>query len=242
MILSQEGQSHLPQPVRTDSLAAQAFTIIKDAIFTGQFQPGQLLRELHLARMLNVSQATIREALVQLEQVGLVVREQNRHTMVTNFTREEVRDRLNIRMALESLAAAEAARVMGEAEIAELSQLADEIAKTIAKGDWYDNVRADMRFHEYIWNHSGSPVLSKMLTQLTTPLFAFLAVLHQAGMDSIKATLPHEDLVKAMAAKDPAQIEHHIRGHIENSYQEFLSSSVARMDGLVAKKPAAEPQ
>src|ERR1700732_3057834 len=81
LIRSQEGQGQLPQPVRTDSLASQAFTIIKDAIFTGQFQPGQLLRELHLARMLNVSQATIREALVQLEQVGLVVREQNRHTM-----------------------------------------------------------------------------------------------------------------------------------------------------------------
>ena len=240
MILTQEGQGQLPQPVRTDSLASQAFTIVKDAIFTGQFQPGQLLRELHLARMLNVSQATIREALVQLEQVGLVVREQNRHTMVTNFTRDEVRDRLNIRIALEELAAVEASKLMGEAEIGELEQLAEEIGRTIQKGDWYDNVRADIRFHEFVWSHSGSPILAKMLTQLTTPLFAFLAVLHHAGMDNLKATSPHEEIVKAIAAKEPEQVRRHMRAHVENSYQEFLSSSVPRLDGLVTKKVNGE--
>jgi len=239
MILSQDGQNHLPQPVRTDSLASQAFTIIKDAIFTGQFQPGQLLRELHLARMLNVSQATIREALVQLEQVGLVVREQNRHTMVTNFSREEVRDRLHIRIALEELAAVEASSSMTETDLDELSRLAGEIAKTVSQGDWFENVRTDIRFHELIWNHAGSPILAKMLSQLTTPLFAFLAVLHQAGMHNIQATSPHEEIVKAIRAKDPESIRKHMRSHVEGSYQEFLVSDVARMDGLVTKKAVA---
>jgi len=236
MIMSQEGQGQLPQPVRTDSLASQAFTIIKDAIFTGQFQPGQLLRELHLARMLNVSQATIREALVQLEQVGLVVREQNRHTMVTNFTRDEVRDRLHIRVALEELAAVEASRSMGEAELAELSRLAEEAVQANSRGDGNESVRADVRFHELIWSHAGSPILAKMLSQLTTPLFAFLAVLHQAGMQNIQTRPPHEGIVKAMIAKDSESIRKLMRGHVENSYQDFLASDIQRMDGLVGKK------
>jgi hypothetical protein len=70
------------KPVRSQSLSRQVYETLKEAIFNGRFQPDEALRELHLAKMFEVSQATIREALVQLEQTGLVVRHHNRKTTV----------------------------------------------------------------------------------------------------------------------------------------------------------------
>ncbi|MPY87454.1 MAG: GntR family transcriptional regulator [Luteitalea sp.] len=59
------------QPVKAGSLSRQVFEALRTAIFAGRFSPGDSLRELYLARDLNVSQATVREALAQLEQDGL---------------------------------------------------------------------------------------------------------------------------------------------------------------------------
>ena len=226
------------QPVRAGSLSTQAFGVIRDAIFSGQIKPGEALRELYLARSLQVSQATIREALAQLESAGLVVRHANRRTSVTSFTREEVADRLQLRILLEEHAAAEAAARAGRAELAVLAGHAEEIAAAIEAGDHYEHVQADIRFHRVIWTLTGSPILSQTLDQLTTPLFAFLAVLHHATERPLQATRSHERIVKALRAKVESRIRTEIRAHIEGSYAEFLTSPARTLGAFVSGDPA----
>jgi DNA-binding GntR family transcriptional regulator len=221
------------QLVRGGSLANQVFHSIKDAIFTGKLQPGESIRELHLAKTLDVSQATVREALVNLERVGLVARVQNKKTVVTSFTREEVRDRLSMRIVLEELACLKAAKGMGPAEHKRLAGLAERIARAIAMDDRYESTIADMEFHGYVWQQSGSPILMQTLQQLTTPLFAFLGVMHEAGLKDLRTTRPHERLVDALKANDPRAIRREIRNHIEGSYAEFLDSGLPTLDALV---------
>ncbi len=90
------------QPVRAESLSAQVAESIREAIFSGELKPGQVLRELGLAKNMNVSQATVREALSHLEHYGLVVRTPNRSTSVTSLSREDVQNRASIWLTLES--------------------------------------------------------------------------------------------------------------------------------------------
>ena len=70
------------QPIRDSFLKEQAAAAIRAAVFGGQFGPGVALRELHLARDLRVSQPTIREAPLDLEGEGLVIRTPNVGTAV----------------------------------------------------------------------------------------------------------------------------------------------------------------
>ena len=107
----------LPTPVRADSLSRQVFGILKESVFEGKFQPGEQLAEIQVARWLNVSQATVREALVAMEHTGLVIRQKNRKTQVNKLTREEVRDRVHMRVALEPIAAIKAAGLLLVGEI-----------------------------------------------------------------------------------------------------------------------------
>ncbi len=231
--------SILPQPIRSESLANQVFTILKEAIFSGKFKPGEALRELHVARMLEVSQATVREALAQLEQAGLVVRYPNRRTLVTSFTQDEVRDRLTMRVALEEIAFVKAAGLMTESDVEELTAIGNEIDTSIDANDCLQMTLADMRFHRFVWEKAQSQVVFKTLDQLTTPLFAFLGVLHATGMHDLHSGKPHEELVNAMRTHDEETIRHAIRAHIRGSYQTFLESGAPSLDMLV--RPSGTP-
>ncbi len=221
-------------PVRPESLAAQVCNALKNAIFAGRLQPGEALRELHLARSMDVSQSTVREALVQLERIGLVVREQNRRTTVTSFTKREVRERLEVRMALEEMAAAKAAVNLTREDLAVLEGLADRIERAGNRGDHFDYVQADIRFHRFLWQHSGSAVLATTLDQLTTPLFAFLSVLHSAELKDLRTAKPHERLVAAIRSRNEQRIRKEIRAHIQGSYGRFLSSDEETLDEFAA--------
>lgn len=225
---------HLPQPVRLNPLTTQTFDIVKEAIFVGRFLPGQQLRELHLAQNLNVSQATMRDALAQLEQVGLVVRSPTRRIMVTNFSREEIRDRLAMRVVLEEMAALKAAERLNEQQLAELWSLARSVSELASGKDYFAVTQADVRFHQAIWAAAQSAILEKTLVQLTTPLFAFLSVLHKKGMVDLRKAKPHEPIVEALQTRKAAPIRKEIHHHIEGSYQEFLDTGLPSLDALLS--------
>ena len=71
-------------PIRTLSKSQSVFEQLRQAIWNGDLQPGVALREAHIAKQLNVSQVPVREALLQLESLGLVVRVPDRGTTVTD--------------------------------------------------------------------------------------------------------------------------------------------------------------
>ncbi|HZQ51849.1 MAG TPA: GntR family transcriptional regulator [Bryobacteraceae bacterium] len=223
----------LRRPVRLDPLATQTFDIIKDAIFQGRLLPGQALREMQLAKSFSVSQATVREALAQLEQTGLVVRSATRRITVTSFSREEIRDRLAMRLVLEEMAAVKAGEKLNEEELAELWELARSISELVRGKDHFAVTQADVQFHRTVWMASGSAVLEKTLTQLTTPLFAFLSVLHKKGMVDLRNAKPHEPIVEALETRKAANIRREIHKHIEGSYQEFFDTGLPSLNALV---------
>jgi DNA-binding GntR family transcriptional regulator len=208
------------KPLKESSLRVQAARTIRQAIFSGQFQPGTQLLEMHLARDLGVSQTTVREALVQLEQAGLVVRIPNKGTSVTTLTPEEVRHRLTIRTLLEGLAWVAAASRMGPQAFEHLEGLLVRIrgASEISP----EKAEAELAFHRYIWEQSGNPTLVRMLDLVTPPLFAFITPMrNQQIKDVKKLDRAHEEVVTALRRNDPEELTATLREHLESSYGKF---------------------
>jgi DNA-binding GntR family transcriptional regulator len=90
--------------IQLETLGKRVFQKIRDAIFDGRLKPGQILREMELARELAVSQATIREALGELEYLGLVSRRGRKGVEITNLSRSELKERIEVRVVLETYA------------------------------------------------------------------------------------------------------------------------------------------
>ena len=78
---------------------------IVSRILDGSTPAGTRLKEMTLAREFNVSQAPVREALRELEAVGLLESERYRGTRVRNIDMDELREAYELRAAIEESAA-----------------------------------------------------------------------------------------------------------------------------------------
>ena len=116
-------------PLDKASLPDAVYGQLKKAITSGGPNPGQRLREREFAQALKVSQSTVREALILLQRDNLVVRLRNRGARVANFSDREIKERIAVRLILESAAAVRAAKRVKsdqlqalEAKLASLNQ------------------------------------------------------------------------------------------------------------------------
>lgn len=214
------------QPLRSGSRGGMVGDAIRSAIYSGKFQPGDSLREIQIARELGVSQTTVREALLQLEHAGLVVREANRGTRVTNLTNREIAERVAVRVELETMAAREAAKRMTPDDFARLRDRLYDIADAVARNDYFESAQADLEFHREIWRLSDNATLYRTLDNLSAPFFAFVSVLQSSKSEFLERSVRrHKPIVAAIQSKDPERIRAVICDHIEGSYRKLIDEA-----------------
>jgi DNA-binding GntR family transcriptional regulator len=203
------------QPLKNGLLAGRVAETIRRAIFSSHFQPGAQLLEAHLARELQVSQTTVREALVQLDQIGLVVRLPNKGSFVTNLSESEIRDRLAIRWLLEGLAWMEASTRLNEEDFAELEHILDnELASAVRAKDYPLAADVELGFHAAIWRRSGNPTLAETLSHLTPPLFVHATRQRRdMGVSNADSCERHRAVLDVLRTQDPARIQAGLSEH-----------------------------
>jgi DNA-binding GntR family transcriptional regulator len=196
---------------------------VREGIFQGSYPPGFPLRELELARRLNVSQGTVREAFRGLEHAGLLSKEANRGSTVTRLTAKEIRERVTLRALLETVAAQQAAERMTEADFAEIEKRLAALDSAVRSDKYYDAAQADLEFHRFIWQCSGNDTLSKVLELITVPLFAFVSILRSQGLQRLVTVVDaHEPLIAALRSRDPKVIQSAFETGAVGSYRTFL--------------------
>jgi DNA-binding GntR family transcriptional regulator len=207
------------EPLKSGPLSTRVSNTLRAAIFSGQLKPGEPLRELHLARQLRVSQAPIREALVQLERLGLVVRTPNIGTHVTRLSPAEVRERIGLRAILEEHALLEAAPKMTRDAFDTLDTRIAALGDAIARNDYFEEAQADLAFHRFIWEQTGNRTLYQTLDQLAVPLFAFVSILRGATRQTLKDVVQsHEGLVHALRDGTRHTIRAALDQHFEHGF------------------------
>jgi DNA-binding GntR family transcriptional regulator len=201
--------------VKSPSKAQEVFQALRSAILSGELKPGDSLKEAHLAQQLRVSQVPIREALLQLEHLGLVVRVQDKGTKVTRLTRAEMLDLLDVRVHLEDLAFRLAAPNLDKAALKTLRGTVTVLEKKVAQNDHYGAAEADLLFHEAVWSYSGNQVLVDTLDNLCIRWLAFVSLHRHITRESLDAAVGrHMDLLDVLEHGDGSAISHAIREHL----------------------------
>src|SRR5438128_8192678 len=103
MAIGTEEQQDLPV-IESRHLKDEAYRTIKSAIISLNFRPGDAVMEGWLARSLRISKTPVRNALVRLEQEGLVETRPFRGTFVAPLTVRNIREIFQVRGVLEGLA------------------------------------------------------------------------------------------------------------------------------------------
>lgn len=189
--------------------ATRAETIaerIRQAIRAGAYISGDRLVELTLARQMQVSQNTIRDALRLLEAEGWVVKHARHGVYVRTFTRAEADELYTLRTALETVALRWVIEVVTKKDVANLRRILQNGRKDALAGDLNTAIEAVMEFHSAIVTISGRPQTIEMLHRLHNQVY-LLEMMREMknprGLRSHEARLLlHEKLVAFIEVQD----------------------------------------
>ena len=148
------------------SLSEKVYRSLRDGIAEGKYRTGDCLVEMKIAEELGVSRTPVREALKQLELEDLVSSHPNRGVVVKSFTSEDLQDVSTIRHLLEGQAAFWAAQRVSDEQLKELREVVELMEFYTAKNDIAHLVALDTRFHELIYEASGSRTIRHILASL----------------------------------------------------------------------------
>ena len=177
--------------------------IIREAIVDGRIPPGAPLREADLVEMLGTSRGTIREALSQLVQEGLVEYRLHRGAFVP---RQKLSDRLDVYVAREAVETWAARKLLETTEDLDFSKLDLAIEAMEADGAGLakptdETIAADLRFHHELVRMAGSD----RLTRAHETFAAETRMLLRAHPPYPRRTYAgdHKKLVEALRRRDP---------------------------------------
>jgi DNA-binding GntR family transcriptional regulator len=144
-------------------MAEVALERLREAIILGELSPGTPLRLEDLAASLGMSISPVREAVKQLEVLGLAEHVPHHGSTVTGIEVEELRELFSIRLALEAMAVRRAAELFtGDDEAAARARLAAyEDARR--RGDTRTAVREHTEFHFAIYRAARSDWLPRLI-------------------------------------------------------------------------------
>lgn len=210
-------------PVASVSRRDAVMNEIRRGIVSGSIKPGDKLTEVKLSSMLNVSRPTIREALTQLAQEGLLIQEPYRGLRVATLDPAAILDIARTRMALDMLAVA--------------SILEDTTGRRMAfvEASWaeYDKVafhpdpvvlhEAHIAFHRSFWAASENALLLRLWPVTEAHLTIALAQDQVTRADPVRAHEVHEQLVATLRTGDLTAIEAAFKTHTMDSAEELIA-------------------
>ncbi|MEU1586988.1 GntR family transcriptional regulator [Micromonospora sp. NPDC005710] len=204
-------------------LADEVYDTLLGQLMSLRIEPGSRVTIDVLARELGVSQTPIRDALNRMEAEGLVVRVPHAgYRIPPQINRHRFEDMLEVRLLLEPAAARRSAERASLAQVAGLQRMLGEMAELeggnepLAYGAF--GLR-DAAFHDLVALSAENQVIREALARLHSHVHLFR--LHHDTQVTHLAMAEHEEVVAAIAARDPDAAAYAMRRHILRSGERF---------------------
>lgn len=209
-------QAVRPAPIPRRTLHEDLVGTIRELIISGQLAPGSKIPELELCERLQVSRTPLREALKVLATDGLVALEPNRGARVTEITRRDLDEIFPVLGALEALAGELACRNITDAEIITVRQLHDAMVAEYRAGRLREYFALNEQIHEAILTAARNAALTTQYRMLSMRVRRARYVANMTAARWQQATAEHEDIIRALEARDGSALSAVLKQHLEN--------------------------
>ncbi len=201
---------------------------IENAILSNEFSPGERLDEMVLANRFGVSRTPVREALMQLNAIGLIEIRPRRGAVVIDPGPHRVYEMFEVMAELEGLAGFLAARRLND-EAREAITAAHKRCELSAKaGDSDEYYYANEEFHKAIYAASRSEFLQEQCTQLHRRLRPYRRLQLRVRNRLSTSFSEHCAIVDAIFAGNGDEARRLLRAHVGIQGERF-SDLVASM-------------
>ena len=211
-------------PMRRGNLADEVADHIRDSILTGRLRPGTRIDQDAIARDMGVSRLPVREALISLDQEGLVRTLPRRGAYVERVQREDIADHYQLFGTVAGLAAARAVARLDDEGLARLEAVHEAMGHATSP---QEQERLYFEFHRIINTACGSRRISSLLRMLTRSLpmhyFEFVPEWPEQALHQ------HADIIEAFSRRDPSAAQRAMEQHLFASARHAVAA-LERLD------------
>lgn len=224
------------EPIARVPIVQQVEDRIRVLIQEGGYAPGaKLPAEMDLCQRLSVGRGTVREAFRLLQAKGVVDIKPGRGAFVAELggaadmgaidwlvqNEAELRDSIEIRAALEPMAARCMAARSTRAEVSRLEDIHRSFLTAIEEGDPQRIAHLDEQFHSAIVACSGNALMIEINAHVCRGMQVFRSKTFQVEQNVRNAVVPHSNIFNAILARDAAQAEREMRAHLDKVQQDL---------------------
>jgi len=213
------------EPDSSLSLSGQeVLDTLRDDIVFGRLNPRERLVEADLVLRFGSHRAAVREALLALEQAGLVDRQRNKGASVRDLKPEQVEQIYWVRMLLETAAANAIALPLQPDALAQLVVIQQEHEKAVADKDLRRIFDHNNRFHRHLYAQQSNPVLTELIELCAVRA---LIVRFHPYMDPAflaKVCSEHWAMIEACRQCDRAGLVTLVQGHLPLAKDRYLDT------------------
>ena len=212
---------------------------IRRGILLAELAPGQGLVEQQIAGELGCSQGTVREALLRLQEDGLVSRRGYQGTVVSATSPAEAAQMARIRIQIETTGIRRSASGFRAAAIDELERLIERSEAASRAADAYHCSELDRQFHVTIFQASGLAALEPILVRCALHMHRYTFRLPHCTTRQHESPVreQHLAILGALARREPEAAARALQAHIE-AVIDFWSPALRR---AMAEGGAAPP-
>lgn len=199
----------------------EAYVKLRNWILDGTFAPGMQLRDKELAAQLGVSRTPIREALLRLEDEGLVQTKPNRSTHVSSIDFHNAFHLYSIVWTLEKLALTQAFGSITEDHLQAMTEANERFLKKMKTRDRLGALEADYDFHSVYVKLSQNTELEKIIFDVKNKLKRLDLYYFDKVKDATLSYEEHKQIIEALKQKDLSQAINAVEHNWKNSFSRF---------------------
>jgi len=211
------------EPDTSQGAARQVYEHLRSAIVTLAFKPGMNLDRNELARYYGVSVTPVRDALLKLEEEGLVDIFPQHGTRVSAVDIDSARHAHFLRLALELEIARTVARQRDAGLPDGLQALVARQRQCLERGDVEAFIHTDQAFHERLFAAAGAPDLWRLMRGSSGNMDRLRRLHMQLNGKAESVLGEHAELADAIAAGDADRAEQCVRRHLSGTLSRLIA-------------------
>lgn len=217
----------MDEVLKSENLRERVSAILRSKIITGELVPETLYSVSQFAEKLGVSPTPIREAVLDLANLGLLKIRKNRGFIVPALSAAQLEELHKIRTMLEIPATVEAAGKMTAADIETCRDLAQKSMSVSASGNLVEHIETDRRFHIAFLSPLNMPhLLDLIMTYRDRARLKRLP--DMLGTQELeKSYAEHLKLVEAAEDGNLREVESLITSHLNDSKHRWYRLSTS---------------
>ena len=205
----------MKESAEPSSLAAEAYSIVRQRILRGEILLGQVISRRKLAAELSMSFLPVSEALLRLEFEGLLESRPRAGTRVRIPSPDDVKGHFVVREALEVQAALLFQQAATDGERAELKKLALRVDALSMQQDRMLFLDVHQKLHSRIAQCARCPALLDAIEKTHALSSIWFCAMRQVRDDD--SPTRHSDLIEAVCSNDPARAADTVRTHLADA-------------------------